>query len=834
MAVFPFIPVVAYTLIISAFSYISARILKHFKFSSDLLAFLRRKGRLAPLPITHSHELLPTSTASSTATPLFGMYAASSNVTPRTSLDALPVLPPRLISPASSPPGRSQLHRVTETPLPSFSVLEPTLYRHKQRRSRSLGVPTPRPQYWTSQFPPSPPVQQDIVDGRRRNSEEDIPLAFLSRGAEFREPRGPASAPVLHEPPTSAPVLFMPDSSIHSSPHGPLVDISPLTPESTSSSSRQAFSIAGPSYSSSESSPQSSPFPDSNSLFSSSRSNQSSDIGVQPVGGLGSFAYDWGFDRINLVKSPQTTIGFHESSSMPLSSDIINDVVSFRGRTDDSLSGVDNLGCQDTSVAEGAPYDATESALVQVQCDLTPEDEGANRCTSANPEHSTSAPSTTEGTVIVTYFPPLISELVVSKDTQIDDTQAIVLKALEDNSPPLVSEIVVSKDTRMDDTQAVVLKALENNSPPLVSEIVVSKDIQAIVLKAMEDNKASHEGGTILEKPAEVSWDNAGIAILPPLPLFTVENSDIQERPLIAIDTTDLIRSPRRSDSLSARSHSSPMSPSQTPTPPASPPFTSIQVSKGLAGVGKSQLRVAIVSPISEPASPIGTKDGDIAVALSATDPQGSSVVCRDDVQQENGDSAPAAVLQEAPNCDKADGLASPACSDASPTCSTLPEWPERAADAHAQSLGMSTPRAALEQEEALLKTSNVEAGNEGVQKVRIDEEITMEQHAQPAVVPVEDQENLPGTFPMSESIIKNQGRNLSASSTAVVTVSGTAHRRQIWRELPIDVALAMQMRPGLGVGADPAWMVRFLMAVFGWFAVMIAGRGGEVDVYAL
>ena len=39
------------------------------------------------------------------------------------------------------------------------------------------------------------------------------------------------------------------------------------------------------------------------------------------------------------------------------------------------------------------------------------------------------------------------------------------------------------------------------------------------------------------------------------------------------------------------------------------------------------------------------------------------------------------------------------------------------------------------------------------------------------------------------------------------------------------DVALAMQLRPGLGIGADSAWMVRFLMAIFGWFAVALTGN---------
>jgi len=42
----------------------------------------------------------------------------------------------------------------------------------------------------------------------------------------------------------------------------------------------------------------------------------------------------------------------------------------------------------------------------------------------------------------------------------------------------------------------------------------------------------------------------------------------------------------------------------------------------------------------------------------------------------------------------------------------------------------------------------------------------------------------------------------------------------------PLDIALAMQLRPGLGLGADPAWMVRFLMSMFGWFAILVGGNG--------
>ena len=43
-----------------------------------------------------------------------------------------------------------------------------------------------------------------------------------------------------------------------------------------------------------------------------------------------------------------------------------------------------------------------------------------------------------------------------------------------------------------------------------------------------------------------------------------------------------------------------------------------------------------------------------------------------------------------------------------------------------------------------------------------------------------------------------------------------------------IDLALAMQLRTGFGATADAAWLMRFLMAVFGWIAVFIGGGGGR------
>ena len=68
-----------------------------------------------------------------------------------------------------------------------------------------------------------------------------------------------------------------------------------------------------------------------------------------------------------------------------------------------------------------------------------------------------------------------------------------------------------------------------------------------------------------------------------------------------------------------------------------------------------------------------------------------------------------------------------------------------------------------------------------------------------------------------------------TSTSTAPEATSPVAIQRRPRQPIvrsPLDIALAMQLRPGLGVGADPAWMVRFLMAMFGWFAILVSGQG--------
>ena len=41
-----------------------------------------------------------------------------------------------------------------------------------------------------------------------------------------------------------------------------------------------------------------------------------------------------------------------------------------------------------------------------------------------------------------------------------------------------------------------------------------------------------------------------------------------------------------------------------------------------------------------------------------------------------------------------------------------------------------------------------------------------------------------------------------------------------------VDLALAMQLRTGIGMTADAAWLVRFVMALLGWVAVLVGGTG--------
>ncbi|KAL6304676.1 hypothetical protein BKA93DRAFT_825567 [Sparassis latifolia] len=83
----------------------------------------------------------------------------------------------------------------------------------------------------------------------------------------------------------------------------------------------------------------------------------------------------------------------------------------------------------------------------------------------------------------------------------------------------------------------------------------------------------------------------------------------------------------------------------------------------------------------------------------------------------------------------------------------------------------------------------------------------------------------LPGALIFDSS--DDEGEYGASSETDIGTV-GHADRRHAYRApIPeLDIAFALQLRPGLGLGADPAWLVRFLMAMFGWMTVLLGGGG--------
>ncbi|KAF8903980.1 hypothetical protein CPB85DRAFT_1226080, partial [Mucidula mucida] len=139
------------------------------------------------------------------------------------------------------------------------------------------------------------------------------------------------------------------------------------------------------------------------------------------------------------------------------------------------------------------------------------------------------------------------------------------------------------------------------------------------------------------------------------------------------------------------------------------------------------------------------------------------------------------------------------------PVRKVKPAWSLRAADAPALGLSASTVSSPAESRSTKEKEMK-----------------TPMSPPSPSHSPLTLSTALPGSFPVAEP----------APATAPVASSSTAVEKKQARprvtRSPIDIALAMQLRPGLGLGADPAWMVRFLMSMFGWMVVLISGSSGS------
>jgi len=92
----------------------------------------------------------------------------------------------------------------------------------------------------------------------------------------------------------------------------------------------------------------------------------------------------------------------------------------------------------------------------------------------------------------------------------------------------------------------------------------------------------------------------------------------------------------------------------------------------------------------------------------------------------------------------------------------------------------------------------------------------------------MQEVENFPGSFTTRPtwSVRATEAKLRKVQSDDDHPRSGVSAERRPYGAAPhFDAALAMQLRPGFGIGADAAWLVRFVMAVFGWCAVLVSGR---------
>ena len=272
--------------------------------------------------------------------------------------------------------------------------------------------------------------------------------------------------------------------------------------------------------------------------------------------------------------------------------------------------------------------------------------------------------------------------------------------------------------------------------------------------------------------------------------------------------------------------------PAQTPTPPASPPI--------------SPWRFDVTTT---------TRSGDYSGLTTPTSTMAASPLTPMVV------SSPVIVAS------------APSPSSATLTASTRPAWSLRAADAPA--LGLPAPgspntvegggvrsRSSPDMRTKMKALGDVtEKENEKIVEMAPDElavkdssnlekeDKTTNDRPLPLPLPIKLSTSLPGTFPSPEPTAKPLPLTASpppappppppaaaptvTSDNLPLAAPGPHHHLHHHRtpRSPLDIALAMQLRPGLGLGADPAWMVRFLMSMFGWFAILISGRG-DFDTY--
>jgi len=282
------------------------------------------------------------------------------------------------------------------------------------------------------------------------------------------------------------------------------------------------------------------------------------------------------------------------------------------------------------------------------------------------------------------------------------------------------------------------------------------------------------------ESPPPVE-NSPPLPLLPPLTIPLITISDTKREQQEEYPDPELLPLPDFFSSSTKEGGKNRSQPSQTPTPPDSPPLP-----------------------------PSSSSPGGLVVKSTRTAPSSPRLL---------------------------PSISTPA---SSPLALTRPAWSLRAADAPPLGLSSSSSSSSATPvaSPSLMRKGGVALKEEEEAEAKVQEEGGEEEETDKDKIKFKLSEALPGSFPDSQAPSLSDSSSSSNTTTTTTTTTSinktisalmstpdTTRRMRVSRS-PLDIALAMQLRPGLGVGADPAWMVRFLMAMFGWFAILVSGQG--------
>ncbi|KAF9474842.1 hypothetical protein BDN70DRAFT_924363 [Pholiota conissans] len=464
----------------------------------------------------------------------------------------------------------------------------------------------------------------------------------------------------------------------------------------------------------------------------------------------------------------------------------------------------------------------------------------------------------------------LLKATVLDEDNDNENVPALILESLDLEAPvpfEAPEEIIVSEEQHFVQSSPVVPAEQEVSAEEEITPTPTPASSHAELppVPPPDDALDDAEAQQVFDRPAEVfypdpelleledAWTPASVEsatresdaapqqedeVFPdpdllPLPLDSVVGTESAQ------DTLDEVRSQLLAIADKARPSTPTLS--QTPTPPASPPpLHPINTMPTLLRPGKSRGASRVPSPTSTVNSAVPFSVGEEDKENAAVTPTGASL--QRPAWSLRASDAPALGLPSSGNVPGASPRRKrKALEDVNwAAAEDKKEVPIVVVECEVQE-----PVAVATKVPEVVEEKEVEEKSEAVAESVPSEKVDI-------VAPqIEPSTSLPGAFPdpAPPAIVVSPPSSSSSavafpsspkeSAPAPSTSSSVTQRirrasltaRAAWlpsaRNIvrsPLDIALAMQMRPGLGAGADPAWMVRFLMAVYGWLLVSVAG----------